>query len=280
MFSDPKFSKELDINSRENLEGARRFLEKYNGEDLDGDDCTVPMFLRCILDTHHAAEIDEPELLKRIKDTQEDPEDDMRLYAVMSALHNMDVYYLEDEDEQGKKVIPVIPVRIAGRRYKSLLAFTGEGQIPPQVRMDHGVRKGNLPSVLQKYNGGMLEGFRALSLNPFTSPLDIDIYDFMDAMGDMDNARLSSLLIMIGGIDGEDLFPIITDGFIGRNVACSLKNGIEVTGRVTDYADGTIHISLGAGGKDMSVPVGNIQNIAIHIPAGVMDTLSEFGPGN
>ncbi|MCD8307697.1 MAG: hypothetical protein LUD51_05700 [Clostridia bacterium] len=279
MLSGEKFRHALDPNSRENVEGARKLLEKYNGQDAADDDCTASMFCRCFLDATHSKEIDETELLMRIRATVRDPSDDLNLYAVMSALKWYDVYYLEDTDENGNRCIPAYPVKICGRTYPALLCFTSEKMVKPGLRVDYSIKKGTLPQILRSRSGGTIEDIRALCINPFDRPLDIDVFSFMDAMDDMGTTEVSTTLIMMKGVDGEELFPILIDGFTGFKVVITLTNGIEVTGTVLDTDFDTMVMTLGddEGGSKMPVRVSSIQRIRLYMPDSTIEYLKKAG---
>ncbi|MCD8295215.1 MAG: hypothetical protein LUE27_08245 [Clostridia bacterium] len=275
MLLDPKFERELSIYNRMNRDGMKRMLKKFGAKSYDRDEEGVSIMLRSILDLRHSPDIDEDEILERIRETKARGLDSLLAVSVFSALRVTPFYILEDSDGH----IPYITIRMEGVDRKTLLIFTGEDAIPDDMRKSGQVRKVRMNRVRQALTEKQRNDFSAISINAFTDPLDISAEEFLGALDEMILSEAIVAMAYMMGVSGAELFPIFADLYVGFPVQCTLKNGKEAKGlaKSADWRTHSLIIENKDGAGETRISFFSISNINCFTSDEAMDLLKAAG---
>ncbi|MCD8286715.1 MAG: hypothetical protein LUD50_05775 [Clostridia bacterium] len=264
MITDPGYYRELDIDDDDTRDGALSFAEKYLGDDMRDNYVEMTAFLRGLVDTLYADDIDEAEFIHRCHKLHKEEYDgssftDLHI-GICSAIRFLKLYYLKDED--GK--VPVSDVKDGWVARKCFDIFTSKEQIPDDMAAMYSVHKTGAAQIVR-----MLEThpkmYNSVAINDDDDMVLMTAQDFRQyVLGAMWSDKAVEYALA-NGVEGDCLFSIIAAYFVGHSVVCRLSDGSSADGLAVSISteDDACCIDITSRGRTASIPLEDIEHIAI-----------------
>ncbi|MCD8286716.1 MAG: SseB family protein [Clostridia bacterium] len=222
----------LDINKYLNIEnraGVRTILEKYTdvGEDADDlPDDYVDFIIQTVTADAASLDIDEGDIEACMAALSEDPDNDAAYTAFANCLRFVKLVYFDKKDAEGV-IYPLLQEDEDNAEERAFPVYTRKkAALNPEFKSFRSHRA-EYAKIAEITAGS---GCDDIVINPDTDCFLFNIEETVSYVGACMETSDMFQAILLDGIEGTDLIPLVCDCLDGTSVICNLKDGTQVTG--------------------------------------------------
>ncbi len=265
------YEREYDTNKVDtpgNRRGLARLMDKY-GMTVDGekpvytdpegeDDPSISAYLRVLAD-YSGSDTTKPEGLEAALGAFYETKHHKYMASVFNRLRYTELIYLSPDP--ARNAWPATcRIRVNGESVEALPLFTRKKQIRKEYLSGMHYHHAMIYELLDVCEE---DGINNILINPDNGNMSFrpgNIRDVLNKFNQIDEFWDS---IRENGVEGDDLFPLLVQDFLYRNVCCVYRNGREDQGRCIPYSGEKLPVIFlqTASGRMVRIPLDEIQFI-------------------